>query len=106
MRIEWAMKLELFPKEKLLKRSQKFMKKEYDFSKGKIQKTPILDSKGAKIQTSIRLDVEVMAWAQDCAEKLGMGYQTFLNMKLKESMEKPSIEARVELLEKRILKRA
>lgn len=82
------------------------MKKEYDFSKGKVRKTPIVDSKTAKVQTSIRLDLDVMEWAQESAEKLGIGYQTFLNMKLKESIEKPSIESRVELLEKRILKRA
>ncbi len=82
------------------------MKKEYDFSKGKIRKTPIADSKTAKVQTSMRLDVEVMEWAQASAEKLGIGYQTFLNMKLKEAMEKPSIEDRVEFLEKKLLKRA
>ena len=82
------------------------MKKEYDFSKGKVRKSPIVDSKSAKVQTSIRIDIEVMEWAQDSASKLGIGYQTFLNMKLKEAMEKPSIESRVEQLEKRILKRA
>ena len=82
------------------------MKKEYDFSKGKVRKTPIADPKSTKVQTSIRLDYEVMEWAQKEAESLGVGYQTFLNMKLKESMDKPSIEERVELLEKKLLKRA
>ena len=82
------------------------MKSEYDFSKGKVRKTPIADPKTAKVQTSIRIDLEVMEWAQAEASKLGIGYQTYLNMKLKEAMEKPSIEARVEVLEKRLLKRA
>ena len=82
------------------------MKKEYDFSKGKVHKGPIVDSKTAKVQTSIRLDYEIMEWAQNEAEKFGIGYQTFLNMKLKEAMEKPSIEERVEVLEKKVLKRA
>ncbi len=82
------------------------MKKEYDFSKGKVRKVPILDPKAAKVQTSIRLDYEVLVWAQKEAEILGVGYQTFLNMKLKETMSKPSIEARVENLEKKLLKRA
>ncbi len=82
------------------------MKKEYDFSKGKVRRGPIVNPKTAKVQTSIRLDYEVMEWAQQEAEKLGLGYQTFLNMKMREAMEKPTIEARVEVLEKRILKRA
>ncbi|MFN7903807.1 MAG: BrnA antitoxin family protein [Pseudobdellovibrionaceae bacterium] len=82
------------------------MKKEYDFSKGKVRKTPIVDPKTTKVQTSIRMDFEVMEWAQKEAEKLGIGYQTFLNMKLKEVMTKPSIESRVDFLEKKILKRA
>jgi len=82
------------------------MKKEYDFSKGKVRKQPIVDPKTAKVQTSIRLDYEVMAWAQKEAELLGVGYQTFLNIKLKEAMSKPSIEARVESLEKKLRKQA
>lgn len=82
------------------------MKKEYDFSKGKVRKQPIIDPKTAKVQTSIRLDYEVMAWAQKEAELLGVGYQTFLNIKLKEAMSKPSIEARVESLEKKLRKQA
>jgi len=82
------------------------MKKEYDFSKGKVRRTPIADVKSTKIQTSIRLDHDIFEWARKEAESLGVGYQTFLNMKLKESMEKPSIEARVESLEKKLLKRA
>ncbi len=82
------------------------MKKEYDFSKGKVRKQPIVDPITAKVQTSIRLDYEVMAWAQKEAELLGVGYQTFLNIKLKEAMSKPSIEARVESLEKKLRKQA
>lgn len=82
------------------------MKKEYDFSKGKVRKGAILDPKSTKVQTSIRLDYEIMQWAQGEAESLGVAYQTFLNMKLKEAMEKPSLEERVRSLEKRLLKRA
>lgn len=37
------------------------MKKEYDFSKGKVRKQPIVDPITAKVQTSIRLDYEIMA---------------------------------------------
>ncbi len=66
---------------------------------------PIISAK-AQVQTSIRMDFEIMEWAQKEAEKLGVGYQTFLNMKLKEVMSKPSIEDRVNILEKKILKRA
>jgi uncharacterized protein (DUF4415 family) len=82
------------------------MKKNYDFSKGKVRREPILDPQSTKVQTSIRIDYEVMLWAQKEAEKLGVGYQTFLNIKLKEAMNKPSIEQRVENLEKKLSKGA
>ena len=77
------------------------MKKEYNFSKGKVRKPPIADNKTTKVQTSIRLDYEVMEWSQKEADRLGAGYQTFLNMKLKESMGHPSLEKRVSILEKK-----
>lgn len=81
------------------------MKRQYDFSKGTVRRKPILNSKNTKVQTSIRLDGEIMNWAQRESQKMGIAYQTFLNMKLKEAMEQPSLEERVKILEKKLLKK-
>jgi len=78
------------------------MRKNYDFSKAKVRKGPVLNPKTTKVQTSIRIDGDVMMWAQKEADRLGVGYQTFLNMKLRESMEKPDLEARVEAIERKL----
>jgi hypothetical protein len=41
------------------------MKKEYDLSKlKKVGRGPVANPKATKVQTSIRLDGDVMAWAQ------------------------------------------
>lgn len=62
------------------------MKKEYDFSKkngAKIGK-PIDPSKST-MPVSMRLECDLVWWAMDEGEKLGMGYQTFLKMKMHEA---------------------
>ena len=46
-----------------------------------------------------------MTWAQTEAGALGLGYQTFINMKLRETMERPSIVQRLEAIEKKIFKK-
>ena len=78
------------------------MKREYDFSKGKVRKSAILKEKDTKIQTSIRLDSDIMNWLQAEAAKLGAPYQTFININLRILMKKPSIEARPEILERKM----
>ncbi len=78
------------------------MKKEYDFSKGKVRKSAVLKEKDTKIQTSIRLDSDIMNWLQAEAAKLGVPYQTFINMNLRTLMKKPNIEARLEILERKM----
>lgn len=78
------------------------MKKEYDFSKGKVRKSAVLKEKDTKIQTSIRLDSDIMNWLQTEAGKLGVPYQTFINMNLRTLMKKPNIEARLEILERKL----
>ncbi len=83
------------------------MKKEYNFSKmKKIGKGPILDPKATKVQIGLRVDAEVLNWLMTEAEKRGVGYQTYLGILLKEAMTKPSIEARLTALEKKLLKKA
>jgi uncharacterized protein (DUF4415 family) len=83
------------------------MKKEYDLSKlKKLGRGPVANPKTTKVQTSIRLDGDVMAWAQTEAHGLGLGYQTYINMKLRELMEKPSVSERLEAVEKAVFKKA
>lgn len=83
------------------------MKKEYDLSKlKKVGRGPVSNAKLTKVQTSIRLDGDVMTWAQSEASKLGVGYQTFINIKLRESMDQPSISERLEAIEKKLFKKA
>ena len=83
------------------------MKKEYDFSKmKKVGKGPVLDPKATKVQIGLRVDADVLAWLMIEAEKRGIGYQTCISILLKEAMIKPSIEARLTALEKKILKQA
>jgi len=78
------------------------MKKEYNFSKGKVRRSPVLKEKETKVQTSIRLDGDIMNWLQAEAAKQGLPYQTFINMSLRHVMSKPSVETRLEALEKKI----
>ena len=83
------------------------MKKEYNLSKlKKVGRGSVANPKLAKVQTSIRLDGDIMSWAQTEAHELGLGYQTFINMKLREAMEKPSISDRLEAIEKVVFKKA
>lgn len=82
------------------------MKKEYNFKKlKKVGRGPVADIKATKVQTSIRLDGDIMIWAQEQAHHLGVGYQTFLNMKLRESMDSLSINERLEAIEKKLFKK-
>ena len=82
------------------------MKKEYDFSKGKVRKKPILNAKETKVQTSVRIDADIMLWLQKEADKQHTGYQTLLNKCLREAMNKPTVENRLEAIEKIIFKKA
>lgn len=82
------------------------MKKEYDFSKGKVRKKSVLNAKEAKIQTSIRIDADIFTWLQEEADKNHIPYQTLLNKYLREVMDKPSMESRLQALEKALFKKA
>lgn len=82
------------------------MKKEYDFSKGKVRKKPILNVKETKVQTSVRIDADIFLWLQAEAEKQHIPYQTLLNKYLRDAMDKPSIESRLAAIEKAVFKKA
>lgn len=81
------------------------MKKEYNFSKAKVRKKPILNSKETKIQTSIRIDADIFLWLQEESEKQHMPYQALMNKYLREAMGKPSVESRLAALEKALFKK-
>ncbi len=84
------------------------MKKEYDFSKGKVNKKPLADPKTSRVLTSIRLDGTVFQWFMAEAERTGVPYQTLINSYLKQAIETPSpkeLEQRLESIEKVVFKK-
>ena len=62
------------------------MKKDYDLSKMKLKKKGAVAPKSTKVQKTIRLDVDIFEWLQDEGDGQGIGYQTFLNQFLRDSM--------------------
>lgn len=57
---------------------EEFMKKEYDFSKGKRVSHEKVD-KDIKIMISLRTDPRTISLLKDEADRLGMPYQTLIN---------------------------
>ena len=80
---------------------KKNLKNGFDFKNATVHKGPLLDPKATKVQTSIRIDGDVMLWLQKTAHEQSIPYQTFINKLLREAMQKPSLEKRVEELEKK-----
>ena len=64
--------------------SQKPMRQEYDFSKGK--RGAIIPSQG-KTRITIYLDNEILDCFREQAEAAGIGYQTLINQILKEHIQ-------------------
>ena len=56
------------------------MLEEYDFSKGK--RGPVIPPKG-KTRITIYIDMDILEWFRDEAEREGRGYQTELNQALR-----------------------
>ena len=84
------------------------MKKEYDFSKGKINKKPLADPKTSRVLTSIRLDGTVFQWFMTESERTGVPYQTLINSYLKQAIETPSpkeLDERLQSVEKVVFKK-
>ena len=78
------------------------MKKEYDFSKAKVHKGPIV-KKANKIQKTFRLDEDVFDWLVHEGESKGIPYQTLMNSLLKQVMlEETSLEERVARIEAKL----
>ena len=89
------------------------MKRNYDFSKGAVNKG-LLKSKSQveatlkeqKTLTSIRLDSEIIKVAKNRAEAEGVGYLTWLNQKLRSAvLGEEGLEDRVQKLEKAVFKK-
>lgn len=89
------------------------MKRNYNFSKGALIKGKIKSKaqvdealREQKTLTSIRLDNSIIEIAKEKAEKAGIGYLTWINMKLKKAvLEEDDLEARVKKLEKATFKK-
>ena len=76
------------------------MKKEYDFSKAKVHKGPIVANKGNKLQKTFRLDEDVFEWLVREGKVRGIPYQTLMNSLLKQMMsQEETLLERVEKIE-------
>jgi len=62
------------------------MKKEYDLSRMKVKKRGAVTGNGTKVQKTVRLDLDVLAWLLKESEQRGIPYQTLINSTLKEAM--------------------
>ncbi len=79
------------------------MKKEYDFTKAKVHKGPIVPNKGNKIQKTFRLDEDVFEWLIKEGEHRGIPYQTLMNSLLKQMMNhEATLLERVEKIEAKL----
>ena len=84
------------------------MKKEYDFSKAKINKKPLANPKTTRVLTSIRLDGTVFQWFIAESERTGVPYQTLINSYLKQAIETPSpkdLDIRLQSVERVVFKK-
>ena len=89
------------------------MKRNYDFSKAAIIKGPIKSKsqvdaalREQKTLTSIRLDNEIIEVAKQRAKEEGVGYLTWLNKKLRNSvLGEEGLEERVKKLERAVFKK-
>ena len=62
------------------------MKKEYDLRKLKLKRRGAVVPKSAKVMKTVRLDADVLRWLIAKAGNGGIGYQTLLNMLLRDAM--------------------
>lgn len=62
------------------------MKKEYDLSRMKVKKRGAITGNNTKVQKTVRLDLDVLAWLLKESEQRGIPYQTLINSTLKGAM--------------------
>lgn len=63
------------------------MKKEYDLKKLKRAKTGAVVNKDAKVIKTIRLDVDLIGWLINEADRRGVKYQALINSLLRQAMQ-------------------
>ena len=63
------------------------MKKEYDLKKLKRAKTGAVVKKDAKVIKTIRLDVDLIGWLINEADRRGVKYQALINSLLRQAMQ-------------------
>ena len=68
------------------------MKKEYDFSKMRGRRRGRVVPPTAKVQKTVRLDLDVLRWLMREGKERGIPYQTLLNLVLKEHMRKSALK--------------
>ena len=79
------------------------MEKEYDFSKAKLHKGPIVPAKGSKVQKTFRLDADIFEWLVNEGEKRGIPYQTLMNSLLKQMKnQEATLLERIERIETKL----
>jgi len=59
-----------------------------------------------KVTISIRMPADVLDAYRTRAKKLGIGYQTLMQMKLREGLEKDGLDARLSAVEAKLRRRA
>jgi uncharacterized protein (DUF4415 family) len=62
------------------------MKKQYDLKRMTVKHRGPLVKPTAKVQKTIRLDLDVLSWLVEEAHRRGLPYQTLINSTLKEAM--------------------
>lgn len=62
------------------------MKKQYDLKKMTVVRRGALAKPTTKVQKTIRLDLDVLAWLVKEGQRRGIPYQTLINSTLKEAM--------------------
>ena len=67
------------------------MKKEYDLKKLKRTKTGAVVKKDAKVIKTIRLDVDLIGWLINEADRLGVKYQALINSLLRQALQSGGI---------------
>ena len=69
------------------------MKKEYDLRKLRVKRRGAVIPKTAKVMKTVRIDADVLHWLAESAAERGVGYQTLLNMLLRDGMRRESTRA-------------
>lgn len=62
------------------------MKKQYDLKKLRVTRRGAIAKPSSKVQKTIRLDLDVLAWLVKEGDRRGLPYQTLINTTLKEAM--------------------